>query len=114
MRFPTQLHADLDARISAFTLAAGFFLVPSAMPCKTAFSTALSETPFFTAFRTAFSTFLTALVCFLAIVQSLRSEDDLRPGNCTWSLPFRRLLPAILEFAASNLPKDISGSRKTV
>jgi len=39
-----------------------------------------SMTPFFTAFRTAFSIFLTALVCFLAIVQSLRSEDDLQLG----------------------------------
>ena len=78
IRFPNELHAVLAARKSAFTLAAGFFLVPLAMPCETAFSTAPLLTPFFTAFRTAFSIFLTALVCFLAIVHSLRSEDDLQ------------------------------------
>lgn len=80
IRFPNELHAVLAARKSAFTLAAGFFLVPLAMPCETAFSTAPLLTPFFTAFRTAFSIFLTALVCFLAIVHSLRSEDDLQLG----------------------------------
>src|ERR1019366_6348105 len=80
MKFPSQLHAALAARKSAFALAADFFLVPLAMPCETAFSTAPSVTPFFTAFRTAFSIFLTALVCSLAIVQPLRREDDLRLG----------------------------------
>src|ERR1019366_7080094 len=80
MGFPSQLHAALAARKSAFTLAAGFFFVPLAIPCETAFSTAPSVTPFFTAFRTALSIFLTALVRFLAIVQPLRSEDDLRLG----------------------------------
>jgi hypothetical protein len=80
MRFPTRTQAVLAARKSAFALAADFFLVPLAMPCETAFSTAPSVTPFFTAFRTAFSIFLTALVCFLATVQSLRSEDYLQLG----------------------------------
>src|ERR1019366_3151025 len=90
---PTQLHAVLAARKSVFTLAAVFFLVPSAMPCETAFSTALSETPFFTAFRTAFSIFLTALVCFLAIVQFLGSEDDLQLGIVHGRFPFVACFP---------------------
>jgi hypothetical protein len=47
-----------------------------------------SMTPFFTAFRTAFSIFLTALVCFLAVVQSLRSEDDLQLGVAHGRFPF--------------------------
>src|ERR1017187_8947303 len=106
MKFPSQLHAALAARKSAFTLAAGFFLVPLAMPCETAFSTALSVTPFFTAFRTAFSIFLTALVCFLAIVQFLRSEDDLQLGIVHGLFPFVACFPRILEFAASNSPKS--------
>src|ERR1019366_9523498 len=104
MKFPSQLHAALAARKSAFALAADFFLVPLAMPCETAFSTAPSVTPFFTAFRTAFSIFLTALVCFLAIIQSLRNEDDLQLG-IVHGASLRRRLPAILEFAASNFPK---------
>src|ERR1035437_10894000 len=93
MRFPTQLHTALDARKSAFALAAGFFLVPLAIPCQTAFSTALSVTPFFTAFRTAFSIFLTALVCFLAIVQFLRSEDDLQWRIVHGRFPFVACFP---------------------
>src|ERR1035437_8505576 len=95
MKFPSQLHAALAARKSAFAVAAGFFLVPLAMPCETAFSTAPSVTPFFTAFRTAFSIFLTALVCFLAIVQSLRSEDDLQLGIVHGRFPFVARFPRL-------------------
>src|ERR1039458_1905881 len=84
----TQPHAAVVARRSAFTLAAGFFFVPLAIPCETAFSTAPSVTPFFTAFRTEISIFLTALVCFLAIIKSLRSEDDLQLGIVHGHFPF--------------------------
>src|ERR1017187_3523587 len=115
MRFPTQLHTALDARKSAFALAAGFFLVPSAMPCETAFSTALSVTPFFTAFRTAISIFLTALVCFLAIVQFLRSEDDLQLGIVHGRFPFVAGFPRSWHLRPRTFRKcDFKGSRQAV
>jgi hypothetical protein len=58
------------------------------MPCDTAFSTAPSVTPFFTAFRTAFSIFLTALVCFLATVQSSEAKIYLQLGIVHVHFPF--------------------------
>ena len=127
MRFPTQLHAVLAARKSAFTLAAGFFLVPPAMPCETAFSTALSETPFFTAFRTAFSIFLTALVCLLAIVQILRSEDvagivptitftvpNHNYGDAPFTVSATSNSPGAISYSVISGPATISGSTVTL
>jgi hypothetical protein len=58
-----------------------------------------SMTPFFTAFRTAFSIFLTALVCFLAVVQSLRSEDD-----CNWELHMGASLSSLASLEPSEKP----------